>query len=143
MEVYNERTNLWSVESTSAFMQYRAHFSIVRSRDQLLAFGGCVAQNGGVDCVETANVYVMRQSTMLWAKFAQSLKAPRSNHITLVEDDLIVHIGGSSDRPQKFEAWRVSKADPGQYVIDQSAVTLENWSNFPYAFFVTYNTYVK
>ena len=142
MEVFNERTGLWNVESTSVFMQYRAHFSIVRSRDQLMAFGGCIAE-GGVCSSESTDVYYMKQSTMLWAKFPQSLKSPRSNHVTLADGDLIVHIGGSSDKARKFESWRNSKADPGQYDIDESKTTLKNWSSFPYAFFVNYNTYNK
>ena len=46
MEVFSERTGIWNVESTSAFMQYRAQFTVVRVRTRLLAFGGCMNRNG-------------------------------------------------------------------------------------------------
>ena len=80
---------------------------------------------------------------MLWSRHSQTLKEPRSNHMTIVDGDLLVHVGGSSNHARKFESWRVSKADSNQFDIDQSTSRLENWTDFPYAFFVEYNNYVK
>ena len=80
---------------------------------------------------------------MLWAKFSQKMKEPRSNHITLVDGNTIVHVGGSSDKSRKFESWQLSKADPNQFVISSSTETLTNWSSFPYAFLVDHNQYNK
>ena len=134
IESFDDIEGEWAVRShNKQFEHDYVDFTVVSIDSETYCFGGRLVETS----YSSGEVY--RVFNYKLYRFGQSMLSPRRNHVTLVSNETIVHIGG--DECQPFEIWE--QTEVGVFNIRKTKTCLPTWSKYPNSFLLdwTYTYY--